>query len=849
MDNFQTYQVFPTFPEQLSFLEVLSRNLWWSWKPDSLALFNRIDPELWEKSGQNPIVFSTLISQKRLDELANDDSFLAHIQRVKKRFEKRILAPVDRSRSPYGQEGVIAYFSMEFGIHESLPLFAGGLGILAGDYLKAASHMALPVVGVGLLYQHGYFRQFLDKDGWQQEEYPETDLYNLPLERVKDHSGKEVRVSIAGPEGEIHAEVWKVDIGRIPLYLLDTNLIENSPQDRDITSSLYAGGPKTRLAQEVVLGVGGMRALAAMGLCPKVCHMNEGHCTFATLERLAQIILSYGVDLKAALEIVPRTTVFTTHTPVAAGYDEFPADLVKPYLRPMQKYLGVTEKEILSWGQSVESGTDGPFSMFILGLRLAQYCNGVSELHGKVARKMWSHIWPNRSEDEVPITHITNGIHVSSFISREIALLFERYLGPDWHMSSRKPENIKRIGEIFDNEVWRAHEMSRSDLVRTVRDLMVKQYGRRNAPKAIMKQAESVLDQNALTIVFARRFTTYKRAYLLLQDPERLEAILNSEEYPVQIIFAGKAHPKDNEGKKLIQRIVRFAGGPTISHRIVFLENYDMHMARHLVQGADVWLNTPRRPFEACGTSGMKAAINGVLNLSILDGWWCEGYSEKRGWCIGSGEEYSDHSYQDIVESQALYNILENDVIPCFYERNNGNIPQQWVSMMKESIKMAMQDYCSMRMVGEYEKRFYIPAAKSFNDLIANNAEKAANLAIRHKRFRDFWNNISISRPVRDSDGPFRVGDSFRVTAEVFLGELRPDEVEVLLCYGHMKSMGSLGDARTEQMTVCKELGEGRYLYECTITCNDSGRYGFTARVEPRADDWIKVTPGLITPA
>jgi starch phosphorylase len=849
MDNFQTYQVFPTFPEQLSFLEVLSRNLWWSWKPDSLALFNRIDPELWEESGQNPIVFSTLISQKRLDELANDDSFLAHIQRVKKRFEKRILAPIDRSRSPYGQEGVIAYFSMEFGIHENLPLFAGGLGILAGDYLKAASHMALPVVGVGLLYQHGYFRQFLDKDGWQQEEYPETDLYNLPLERVKDHSGKEVRVSIAGPEGEIHAEVWKVDIGRIPLYLLDTNLIENSPQDRDITSSLYAGGPKRRLTQEVVLGVGGMRALAAMGLCPKVCHMNEGHCTFATLERLAQIILSYGVDLKAALEIVPRTTVFTTHTPVAAGYDEFPADLVKPYLRPMQKYLGVTEKEILSWGQSVESGPDGPFSMFILGLRLAQYCNGVSELHGKVARKMWSHIWPNRSEDEVPITHITNGIHVSSFISREIALLFERYLGPDWHMSSRKPENIKRIGEIFDDELWRAHEMSRSDLVRTVRNLMVKQYGRRNAPKAIMKQAESVLDQNALTIVFARRFTTYKRAYLLLQDTERLEAILHSEEYPVQIIFAGKAHPKDNEGKKLIQRIVRFAGGPTISHRIVFLENYDMHMARHLVQGADVWLNTPRRPLEACGTSGMKAAINGVLNLSILDGWWCEGYSEKRGWCIGNGEEYSDHSYQDIVESQALYNLLENDVIPCFYERNNGNIPQQWVSMMKESIKMAMQDYCSMRMVGEYEKRFYIPAAKSFNDLIANNAEKAGNLAIRHKRFRDLWNNISISRPVRDSDGPFRVGDSFRVTAEVFLGELRPDEVEVLLCYGHMKSMGCLGDARTEQMTVCKELGEGRYLYECTITCNDSGRYGFTARVEPRADDWIKVTPGLITPA
>jgi starch phosphorylase len=460
---------------------------------------------------------------------------------------------------------------------------------------------------------------------------------------------------------------------------------------------------------------------------------------------------------------------------------------------------------------------------------------------------MWSHIWPNRPEDEVPITHITNGIHVSSFISRDIVLLFEHYMGPDWYMSSRKPENVKRIDEIVDDKLWRAHEISRSDLVRNVRDLMVKQYSRRNAPRAVMKQAESVLDQDTLTIVFARRFTTYKRAYLLLQDPERLEAILNSEEYPVQIIFAGKAHPKDNEGKQLIQRIVRFASRPNMNHRIVFLENYDMHMARHLVQGADVWLNTPRRPFEACGTSGMKAAVNGVLNVSILDGWLCVVYSEERGWCIGSGEEYSDHSYQDIVESQALYNILENDVIPCFYERKDGNVPQRWVSMMKESMKIGMQDYCSLRMVGEYEKRFYIPAAKRFDELIAHNAEEAKNQAVKHKRFREFWNNVSISKPVRDSEGPFRVGETFNVTSEIYLGELRPDEVEALLYYGHIKSMGGLGDARTEEMTIYKELGEGRYLYECTITCNDSGRYGFTATVEPRADDWIKVTPGLIT--
>ncbi|MDL1980190.1 MAG: alpha-glucan family phosphorylase [Deltaproteobacteria bacterium] len=848
MDHLQTFQVVPNIPEQLSFLEALSRNLWWSWKQDAIELFRRIDPRLWEESERNPIVFLTRISQTRFEELARDDSFLAHQERVKERFEKRACATADWSECLSGKQGVVAYFSMEFGIHESLPLFAGGLGILAGDHLKASSNMALPLVGVGLLYRQGYFRQFLDQDGWQQQEYPEIDIYNLPIERARDHSGNEIHVSVTGPDGEIHAVVWIVRVGCIPLYLLDTNLAENSSKIRNITARLYAGNPEMRLAQEVLLGIGGIRALAAIGINTEMCHMNEGHSAFSSLERIAQIMSKYNIDLKTALEIIPRATLFTTHTPVVAGYDRFPADLVKPYLRPLQKCLGATEDEILSWGQPpMQPDPNGPLSMFVLGLRMAQYCNGVSRLHGKVARRMWSHVWPKRPEDATPISHITNGVHLQSFLSSEYTILFERYLGPDWFMSSRTSHNIKRIDQMYGEGLWRAHEMNRSRLIGACRQQMVKQYGRRNAPKPVMEEVGSVLDHDILTIAFARRFTAYKRANLLLNDPERFEAILTSRTHPVQFIFAGKAHPKDHEGKELIQRLIKFSQRPSARHRIIFLENYDMHIARHLVQGADVWLNTPRRPFEACGTSGMKAAINGVLNMSILDGWWDEAYSENTGWRIGNGEEYADYEYQDSVESQALYNMLENDVIPCFYERKKGGYPGRWVKMMKESMKMAMLDFCSLRMVSEYNERFYIPAAKRLKSLLENDAKEAENLAAQRERLRANWDSIRIEPPVRETGGPFRAGKTFRVNAIVHLGKLSPEEVEVQLFYGKLKAIDKLSESHTEEMTIKEEPGNGKYLYTCAITCNASGRYGFTARVTASGDDRIRFTPGLIT--
>jgi starch phosphorylase len=844
--SMQTFQVFPTIPEPLSFLETLVRNLWWSWQPDAKDLFRRIDPRLWSESGRNPLVFLTLLDQDRLQRLSVDDSYLAHLKRVENQFSERVLSPLDRSDGLFAQNETVAYFSMEFGIHESLPLFAGGLGVLAGDHLKASSNMGIPLTGIGLLYREGYFRQFLDTDGWQQEEYPQADLYRLPVERAVDPEGKDIRVTVTGPDGPLHADVWKLTIGRVPLYLLDANILQNGPAGRNVTARLYSGDPHIRLSQEILLGIGGMQALTKIGLVPKVVHMNEGHSAFSSIERVAQCMERFGVDLKTALEIVPRTTIFTTHTPVAAGHDEFAADLVRPVLKPFVPRLGTSLEEILSWGQPAEASPDAPMSMFVLGLRMAAHCNGVSQLHGQVARNMWSHVWPKRPVEEVPISHVTNGIHVSTFISDEFARLFDRYLGPEWYMSSRKPDNIRRIDEIYEEDLWRSHEMSRSRLIRYCREQLGKQYARRNAPRAIIEEAESVLDPEVLTIAFARRFATYKRAYLILQDPKRLEALLTDRDQPVQFIFAGKAHPRDNEGKELIQRLIRFARTTKIRHRFVFIEDYDMALARYLVQGADVWLNTPRRPFEACGTSGMKAAVNGVLNLSILDGWWCEGYSEEVGWAIGHGEEYPDSGYQDAVEAQALYNILENGVIPTFYERKNGDAPNRWIRMMKAAMKMAMRDFCSLRMVADYRDRYYLQAGRRYEELVADDGAESRNIAAQIKRLRSYWSQVRIDPPARDSRGSYRVGDPLRITTRVELGDLKPEEVLVELYYGLLESVDSIRQGRTEAMSVAEDLGGGAYTYACTIKCSGAGRYGFTARVRPQGDQRMQTTPLMI---
>lgn len=847
MKRLQMYQVFPSVPEPLKFLEDLSRNMWWCWHMDAIELFRRINPHIWRQSGRNPIYFSTLIPPERLEELATDGSYLAHMERVKKKFETETAMLQSENGSTAGEVGTIAYFSMEFGIHESLPLFAGGLGVLAGDHLKAASDLSLPLVGMGLLFSKGYFRQFLNDEGWQQEEYPDNDIFHMPLRRVKDSSGNQMSITLDGPHAPIHATIWKVQVGCVPLYLLDTNLPENSVEVRAITDRLYAGEPKQRLEQEVLLGIGGMRALEVLGIQPKICHMNEGHSAFCSIERLCQFKNKIGIDLETALEIIPRTTIFTTHTPVAAGHDEFPKEMVAPYVASMQECLGIDTDQIISWGQPGGGNSNAPLSMFVLGLRMSQHHNGVSQLHGRVARRMWSHVWQGWPEDEIPISHVTNGIHIPSWISIENATLFERYLAPDWHLHVGIKNLSKRIDQIYSDELWQTRRMSRARLIRTCRELMVKQYGRRNASQSTMREAEGVLDPEILTIGFARRFATYKRATLLLKDPERLKKIINDPDRPVQIIFAGKAHPKDREGKDIIRQLIAFAKDPELRQRIVFLEDYDINVTRNLIQGADVWLNTPRRPMEACGTSGMKAAINGVLNVSVLDGWWCEGYREDRGWAIGNGEEYDDHEYQDMVDSYALYNLLENDVIPSFYDRKNGESPEKWTKMMKESMKMALDDYCTHRMVLEYNQKFYKPAIESYETFTRNNAENAKQMLAQKKRLMNLWQSIQVKEPTREYNGPFRIGESFQISAEVSLGEIRPEEVLVELYYGKLRTIDTLLPGMTQTMEVEKELGPGTYHYSCLLPCASSGRFGFTVRVSPKGDDFLRFTSGLIT--
>ncbi len=847
MNSIQMFQVFPKVPEKLAFLEKLLRNLWWSWRIDAVELFRRINPRLWEKSGHNPMLFLTLLSQKRLEELSCDEGYLGHLNRVERLFDRQVLSEISESDSFNIYKNSIAYFSMEFGIHESLPLFAGGLGVLAGDHLKAASDLKLPMVGVGLLYRFGYFHQILNHDGWQQEAYPETDIFHIPVVRAKDSSGKEIRFVIKGANEDINVVVWEVKVGRIKLYLLDTNLAGNSEKVRQITARLYQASSEIRLAQEILLGIGGMRALALLGIFPSVCHMNEGHCSFLSIERIAQIMEKYSVDCGTAKEIVRCSNVFTTHTPVAAGHDEFTKDLVLPYLKNFEKRLDVSAEEIFSWGVVAGSEHDNLLSMFVLGIKIAKECNGVSMLHGKVARKMWAFIWPDLPEEEVPIGYITNGVHMTSWVSIENAILFERYLGPDWYAKSSDLKVINCIDQIYDEELWRARDMSRSRLVRAYRNIILKNYTKENAPKSLMKQVESVLDPDILTIGFARRFATYKRADLILRDFERFKNMVCSKEYPVQFIFAGKAHPKDDAGKELIRRIVEVSKVPEFKNRIVFIEDYDINIARLLVQGADVWLNTPRRPFEACGTSGIKAAANGVLNVSILDGWWCEGYSDSCGWSIGTEQEYSDNVYQDDVESQALYNVLENDVIPCFYDRDYGDIPLNWIKMMKESIKMALGRFSAHSMVVKYEEKFYSSAQKRFEQFTSNDCKEALEMVKISKRMSMLWGNISIEQPVREAEGPFKVGESFCITSIVSLGKLMPEEVDIELCMGRLKDVDSLSDILAKQMDVKEDLGDGRYMYSCFVDCIFAGRYGFTSRVMPKSELGLRYMPGLIT--
>jgi len=845
----KSFRVVPALPETLSPILSLAYNAWFSWNQQGLRLFRHMDRDLWEETGHNPVDMLSRISQGRIMELMEDDGFLSQMNRTAEAFgdyisEKGVYSfllsqPVDFTT---------AYFSMEFGITESLPIYSGGLGVLAGDHLKSASDLRLPLCGVGLLYKHGYFTQYLSWDGWQQEESTNNDFYHMVLTLQTGEGGKPVKISVDLGARKCFAQIWRCQVGRIPLYLLDTNLEENHPDDRNITGGLYAGNMEDRLRQEIVLGIGGVRALEALKIDPMVYHMNEGHSFLVGLERIRMLMQNHGLDFTTAREVVRASLVFTTHTPVPAGNDVFEISLMEKYLKGYVEGLGVKWQDFLALGRQNLIDEKENFGATVFALKNSAYRNGVSKLHGSVSREMWKEIWPNAANEDIPISSITNGIHIPSWISSDMADLFERYLGPKWKEDPDNQKVWERIDEIPDAELWSTHQRRRERLVAFARRRLARQLKLRGGKPSDIKRAKETLHPNALTIGFAKRFATYKRGLLLFHDIERLKKIVSSTEFPVQIIISGKAHPRDHEGKAIIQRLNHIAREEPFRSRVVFIEDYNMNIARYLVEGVDIWLNNPRRPLEACGTSGMKATANGALNLSVQDGWWVEGYQPDLGWSIGSGEVYEDLQYQDEVESKVIYDLLEREIIPLFYDRGLDGLPRGWITMMKRSMRFLCPRFNSNRMVEEYTDRCYMEAALKSKTLSADEYRNAKELVSWMNNVKKNWDHVRIS-DISHSDGDeVEVHSEILIKAAVHLGALKPSDVCVQVYYGRIDDGGKLFDVSKIVMEHSGDLGKGEYFFQARIQCENTGRFGYSVRILPNHVNLVcPVDSGLIS--
>lgn len=851
MPTIRSFIVLPTLPDILKDLDVVARNMFWTWNPEFVELFKRVDSNLWSASGHNPVKMLGSVSQAKLDELASNQGFLGQLQRANEKLKSYLERPTWYEKAfSKCDNPTIAYFCAEFGVHECLPIYAGGLGILAGDHLKSASDLGVPLVGVGLLYQKGYFRQYLNIDGLQQEVYAENDFFNMPIELVRKENGLPLTISVDYPDRCVIAQIWFVSVGRVKLYLLDTNVQANSPIDRMITSSLYGGDQELRIRQEIMLGIGGLKALTAMGIKPTVCHMNEGHAAFMALERIRELRAAENMTFDEAVEATSAGNVFTIHTPVKAGLDEFRMELMDKYFGNYFPKLGINRKQFLGLGRILTDDDSEPFKMPILALRLSSYTNGVSKLHGEISRGIWGSLWPGIPRNEVPITSITNGIHIKNWVSDEIDSLYGKYLGLNWADDAMDKSLWKSVDQIPDEEFWLVHQRCKEQLIVFTRNRLKAQMQRRGTYHTELNHAEEVLDPEALTIGFARRFTTYKRGNLLLKDPERLTKLLTDKDRPMQIIFAGKAHPKDNDGKEIIRQIVHFANQNSIRRRVVFLEDYNIDIARYLVRGVDVWLNNPRRPMEASGTSGMKAAVNGVLNMSTPDGWWCEGYTQEGGWVIGIEESYEDDDYQDLVESQAIYDMLENEVIPLFYTRSVDNLPRAWIRRVKNSIKWIAPQFNTHRMVAEYTQRFYNPAAAKSRYLTEQACARAKAFSSWKSDFRKAWPEIAVKDVVMEvSNGngnekldqkqpQLKIGSKLLIKALVKLGRVSPNDVSVELYHGPVDNGENIQNGSVVRMDYEKATGQdGEHWFVGSMPCRTTGQHGVAVRVLPRHAD------------
>ena len=837
MQPIRTFNVSPSLPSRLEPLRKLAYNLHFDWNVESKDLFRRLDPDLWESSHHNPVLMLGTISQSRLIEVVEDEGFLAQVDRAARQLEDYLQERTwyKKQRNQHQKE-CYAYFSAEFGLVDCLPVYSGGLGVLAGDHLKSASDLGLPLVGVGLLYQQGYFAQYLNADGWQQERYPINDFYNMPLHLERNPDGTELRIAVDYPGRKVYARVWRVQVGTVPLYMLDTNIEPNKAYDHDITDQLYGGDIDMRIHQEIMLGIGGVQMLKALGYEVTAYHMNEGHAAFSALERIRILIQEQGLSYRQARQVVASSNIFTTHTPVPAGIDLFAPDKILYYLGYYADIFGLPKEQFLGLGRENTGDLSSPFSMAVLALKMATFSNGVAQLHGVVSRQMFQGLWQKVPVDEVPITAITNGVHARSCVSKSTQELYDRYLGPNW--SSAPPDNQlwERMDAIPDEELWRNHERCRLDMVLYVREHLVKHLRDRGASASDIAQAQEVLDPNVLTIGFARRFATYKRATLWMRDLERIKRILlSNKNRKVQFVIAGKAHPKDIPGKELIRDINHFIREHHLEKQVVFVPNYDIHIARLMVAGCDIWLNTPRRPREASGTSGMKAAMNGLPNLSVLDGWWDEADYVRTGWAIGHGENYEDPNYQDEIEANALYELLEKEVIPLFYDHRDGDgLPRPWVAKMKDAIRLNCPFFNTARMVREYAQRAYFPASDRYHTLTVNNYAPAKELAAWKAKLGEHWFNIKIKDIDVSTASDIEVNQTVAVKAKVDLATLNPDDVQVELYQGSIDANGDIVSAIPVVMDYQGKDPDSLSVYTANITYTTSGLQGLSLRVLPR---------------
>ena len=827
-----TLEVNPKIPRRLARLEDLANNLWYSWDRPTRLLFIRLHPGLWDAVDHNPKAFLQRVDEKRLTDAVDDPVFLGNFNRVLSAYDTYHNEPMRRDGSEWlRQTDLVAYFCAEFGFHESFPIYSGGLGILAGDHCKAASDMRLPFLGVGLLYKQGYFSQTIDGEGNQQALYSDSNFDDLPITSVTRDDGSEVQVTVDLPGRAVAVKVWQARAGHVTLYLLDTDIEPNSPHDRDIAHQLYGGDRTTRIEQEIVLGVGGVRALAELGLKPTVWHINEGHAAFLLLERMRELVLK-GLDFPTALEAVAVNTVFTTHTPVPAGHDHFDAGMMTTYFERFYGDLKIGRDEFLALGRS--GGDD--FNMTALAIRGSRFHNGVSRIHGGVSSRICASLWPQIESQENPITYVTNGVHVPTFLSQEWVELFERYLGFGWSHRLCDKQFWESVTRIPDHLFWSVRQSLKSQMLQAVRQRIAQQHYRNNGSEAhldrMLKYADPV-NPNVLTIGFARRFATYKRATLLFQNVDWLREIVSDPERPVLFLFAGKAHPADVPGQDLVRRLHQISRMPEFESRVLLVEDYDMRLARRMVSGVDVWLNNPVYPLEASGTSGMKAGINGVLNLSVLDGWWDEGYDGGNGWAIKPASNLLDDQRRDHEESRTLYELLQDQVIPLYYNRGKLGYSPEWVKMAKHSIASLLPRFNSTRMVGEYLKKFYLPATQQGRRYSQSNFENARAIAAWKTRVRQAWTGVRAHR----IDAPRRniaFGDSLRFEVAVNLNGLRHDDVMVEMIIARQTKRDKLRESmRYEFESQGRTTGSGEQLFALELTPELCGRLEYRIRVYP----------------